>query len=291
LAKAGAITNVVIGGTGRRIDGRVNLTGGENSDVDWKRDVHRLTLSLPGAATPGVLNLIMRAPAVVDQSAQRTYVLVFETNGVFHADHVPPGKYQLQINVSDPEDEYYNRRYIGTATKEVTVPEERNAKVNAPLDIGAIDLAIRPRVKPGQVVPSFEMKGADGKTIKLSELRGKYVLLHFWGQSLGWNSTDFTVLRELQSSYGANGKLVILGCNLDPPQGYGTEQFIRSQNMTWKQTLLGNWNETPIPGMFGLQGNTAAILIDPQGRLVSGQLRGTSIRSFVQNALAGGVEP
>jgi hypothetical protein len=37
--------------------------------------------------------------------------------------------------------------------------------------------------------------------------------------------------------------------------------------------------------MFGLQGNTACVLIDPEGKLASNQLRGTSIRNAVTSAL------
>src|SRR5436190_4562001 len=306
VAAAGGATNLVLGGTGRRIAGRVNVSGGEQSDVDWRRDVHQLTLILSNVPrntmsfTPDGQRIFisnfadgMQVPpqtpeAMIEaQRAQRSYVLLFDNNGNFHANHIPPGKYQLTIAVTDPEDEYYNRRYIGNATKEITVPNEADAKVNAPFDLGAVDLTIRPRVKVGRVVPSFDLPMADGKTNQLSKLRGKYVLLHFWGRTLGYNSTDFSVLRELQSTYGGpNGKLAIIGCNLDPEeQRRLANDFIRQYSVTWPQSFLGNWSQTPIPAMFGLQGNSAAILIDPQGRLASAQLRSTSIRSAVQNAL------
>jgi hypothetical protein len=93
------------------------------------------------------------------------------------------------------------------------------------------------------------------------------------------------VLKELQSSYGNGGKLVILGCNLDPDPD-GAAQFAKAQGFNWTQMYLGSWNQTSIPGMFGLQGNTACVLIDAEGRLASNQLRGTAIRNAVSNALS-----
>ena len=300
IVKAGDSTNIVLGGTGRRVTGRVNLSGGSNSDVDWRRDVHQLMLVLPNQPgnvptfTPDGQRLFIsnlsgtpQTPeAMADaQRAQRNYVLLFDTNGNFYADNVPAGKYQLTIAVTDPEDEYYNRRYIGNTAKTVTVPDEKNARVNAPFDAGAIDLAIRPRIKVGRVVPSFDLPMADGKTNKLSDYRGKHVLLHFWGQSLGYNSTDFMMLRELQSTYVPGGKLVIIGCNLDPP-GQSPEQFIKNNSMTWPQSYHGYWNQSPLATMFGLQGGSMAVLIDPQGRLASAPLRSTSIRSAVLNAFS-----
>jgi hypothetical protein len=281
----------------------VNITGGEQSDVDWKRDVHRLTLIQPGAPrvamTAGNEQLFLgnmiaengRGLSPKERRerlhAERTYVLVFETNGTFRVDNVPPGEYQLTVNVTDPEDEYYNRRYIGTLNKQIKVPDEKNSKVNAPFDIGTLDLTIRPRVKVGNVVPSFEMKTASGKVIKPSDFRGKYLLLHFWGQSIGYNTTEFTVLKELNNTYGGTkGKLVIVGCNLDQEKQFDTDQFMRNYSMTWMQCFLGNWSQTPIPGMFGFNGNSGAALIDPEGKLVSTQLRSTSIRTAVRNALS-----
>ena len=35
-------------------------------------------------------------------------------------------------------------------------------------------------VKAGSMAPDFKMKTVDGKTFKLSKLRGKYVVLDFW---------------------------------------------------------------------------------------------------------------
>jgi protocatechuate 3,4-dioxygenase beta subunit len=308
--KPGETAEVTLGGSGRRIQGHVNLTGGTHADVDWKRDVHRLTLVLPpipgqpvnagGNFPPGqeplvFLGAITRqaAPAIDPkvmrerQRAERMYVLLFDTNGNFHVDNVPPGKYQLMLNPTDPEDDYYNnRRSIGAMNKEIVVPDEKNAKVNAPFDIGGVDLAIQPRLRIGRTVPSFEGKTSDGKTIKLSDFRGKMVVLHFWGLQLGYNTTELTALKEIHASYGTSGKVVILGCNLDA-DAKNAEQFAQRQGLTWTQIYLGQWNTTPIPAMFGINGSSACVIVDAEGKLASGNFRGTAVRSMVANALSG----
>jgi peroxiredoxin len=217
--------------------------------------------------------------------AERTYVLVFDTNGVFHIDNVPPGRYVLTLDVSDPEEEYYNRRTMGRLSKEMTVPDEPNAKLNAPYDVGTVELTIHPRLKPGMPVPAFDAKTSEGKTIKLSQFRGKPVLLYFWGLSLGYSSYDLQVLKEFQASHGASGKLAIIGCNMDQDMR-NAEQFANNQGMTWTQVYLGDWNQTPVAAMFGINGNTVAALIDPEGKLVNGQLRGTNLRTALTTALA-----
>jgi hypothetical protein len=307
--KPGETAQVTLGGDGRQVQGRVNLSGGTHADVDWKRDVHRLTLVLPpipgqavnagGNFPPGEEPLVFlgglnRAAAQpIDpkvmrerQRAERMYVLLFDTNGIFHVDNVPPGKYQLMLSLTDPEDEYYNRRSIGAMSKEITVPDEKGAKVNAPFDIGAIDFAIKPRVRIGRVVPSFEGKTSDGKTVKLSDFRGKMVVLHFWGTEMGYNTTELTALKEIHASYGTSGKVVILGCNLDS-NAKNAEQFAQRQGLTWTQIYLGQWNTTPIPGMFGINGSSACVIVDAEGKLASANFRGTAVRSMVANALSG----
>jgi len=306
VVKPGETTDVMLGGTGRQVTGQVKIGGGDQSDVDWKRDVHKLILTLPDPIAPPT-NVNSLPPAERQkiwndynmrqrefwqsdagrerQRAERMYVLLFETNGNFRAENVPPGKYTLALNFTDPDDEPYNRRTIGMLNKEVVVPDDRNAKVNAPFDIGTAEVPVRSRIKIGKQVPSFEAKTADGKMIKLSDYRGKPVLLHFWGLSLGYSTYDLQVLKQFQDSYGSAGRLAILGLNLDADTN-NAAQFVKSQNMTWPQTYLGNWSQTPIPAMFGLQGNTACILVDAEGRLASNQLRGSSIRNAVVNMFA-----
>ncbi len=302
--KPGETVEVTLGGNGRRVTGRVKISGGEPSDVDWKRDVHRLMLVQPGQPSPaqaqgfnGQESFISFSPLINRQAvgsieemrqrerADRTYVLVFETNGTFRADHIPPGKYHLRLNPTDPNDDNYSRRPIGNLGQEILVPQDAQAAVNAAFDLGELELTIRPRVRLGREVPPFEAKTAAGKTIQVSNHRGTNVLLYFWGQSVGYSTYDVQTLKQFQATHGGtNGKLIIYGLNLDsdPKQA---AQFAQQQGMNWPQLYLGDWNQTSVPGMFGLNGSSGAVLIDAQGRLAAGPLRGTQMRNTVTNAL------
>jgi hypothetical protein len=80
--------------------------------------------------------------------------------------------------------------------------------------------------------------------------------------------------------------VVVLGCNLDA-NAKNAEQFARSQGLTWTQIYLGQWNTTPIPAMFGINGSSACVIVDAEGKLASGNFRGTAVRSMVANALSG----
>src|SRR5205814_2115036 len=116
-----------------------------------KRDVQKLTTPLPEVpVAPPVLNGLAtaeeqeRASLEFNQRqrlfwqsdagralalAERSFVLLFETNGNFHIDNVPPGKYNLLLKMTDPEEEYYRRRQIASLTREVVVPDEPGSKI------------------------------------------------------------------------------------------------------------------------------------------------------------------
>ena len=305
--KPGETAEVMLGGSGRNVMGRVKVVGGEQSDVDWKRDVHKLTLNLASTEAlkaPDVSKL--RSPeeqraawAEFNQRqrefwrseagrardlAERTYVLLFDTNGNFHVDNVPPGKYTLQINASDPEEEYYRQRPIGNAIKEVLVPDEPGAKVNQPFEIGVVELNIQPKIKIGKPAPPFEGKTLEGKPIKLSDFQGQPVLLYFWAAQ-AVSTVDLQILKELQKTYGPESKLTILGMNLDA-DAKTAEQYVNDNAMRWPQAHLGQWGQTQVPGLFGVDGYPVGVLIDGEGRLAARQLRGSSMRTAVRNVLA-----
>ncbi len=304
----GATLDVMLGGAGRKVLGRVKVIGGEVTDVDWRRDVHKLTLILPPepglpqpdmskATTPEAQQRVWQefnrrqrefsrsAAGRARELAERTYVLVFDTNGAFRVDNVPPGKYMLSILANDPEEENYRQRMIGSVNKQIEVPDVAGAKVNEPFDVGTLEMTIRGKLKIGKPAPPLETKTVDGKPIKLADYRGKLVLLYFWVSQTSAGSFDLRVLKELQESYGKEEKLVILGLSMDAnPQA--AEQFAKANGMDWTQAYLGEWGQTQVPATFGVEGIPAAILIDGQGRLAARNLRGSSMRTAVRNALS-----
>jgi peroxiredoxin len=67
----------------------------------------------------------------------------------------------------------------------------------------------RPTLQPGQVAPDFELKTPDGRTVSLHEMRGKVVVIDFWGT---WCGPCIMALPGLQTMY-------------DKIRGAGVEMF------------------------------------------------------------------
>ena len=307
MIKPGETTEITIGGTGRPVTGRVSVTGGDPDDVDWLRDVHALSLRVPlGMDVPppdlsGVTTDEERQKRWQDfqerqkkfwqsekgralDRAQRSYVLVFATNATFRAENVPPGSYGLSIRPTDPQQEYYNNQELGSLNHEVMVPEAPAGRPDEPFDLGTLELRTKRIARVGRMAPSFSTKTFDGKPVKLEDFRGKYVLLNFWATWGGSQGSELQALKTLHETYRNDGRLAIVGLNLDNDAKIGAD-FAAKNEMVWTQCYLGGWSESQVPASFGVEGVPAALLLDPQGKILAKNLRESSLRSAVRNAL------
>src|SRR6185503_5995879 len=73
---------------------------------------------------------------------------------------------------------------------EFTVPElpAGKTRLEEALDIGTVAVKLKPRTEPGKPAPEFAATTLDGKAIKLSDYKGKYVMVKWW-----WNWSEMDV--------------------------------------------------------------------------------------------------
>jgi len=68
----------------------------------------------------------------------------------------------------------------------------------------------------GKAAPDFKLKGPDGKTVELKQLRGKPVLFNFWATWCAPCKEEMPELEQLYRQYKDQG-LVVLGVSVDDP--------------------------------------------------------------------------
>lgn len=73
----------------------------------------------------------------------------------------------------------------------------------------AAGLAIAAGCGPSDRAPDFSLKGLSGETVRLSDHRGKVVLLDFWASWCGPCRMEVPHLIDLQTEYGPRGFQVI----------------------------------------------------------------------------------
>lgn len=110
--------------------------------------------------------------------------------------------------------------------------------------------------------PDFSMKGLDGKNIALSDLRGKWVIIDFWGSWCPWCIKGFPALKEAYAKY--NGILEVLGVDCrDTEEAW--REAVKKYSLPWLNVYNGN-SDTVLQ-QYAVQGFPTKILVNPEGNI------------------------
>lgn len=90
-----------------------------------------------------------------------------------------------------------------------------------------------PGLRVGEPAPDFELKTLEGKKVKLSDYRGKKVIVNFWAT---WCPPCKAEMPDIQKYYNeGNDNVEILAVNIDPQ--YDVQKFVREANVTFPVLL------------------------------------------------------
>jgi len=119
------------------------------------------------------------------------------------------------------------------------------------------------RLQTGYEPPQFELEDTNGKLIKLSDLKGKYVYLNFCTCQSYACLNEFNSLAVLNTKYA--DKLTILTIATDPMDEV-LRQFLAKNNYNWKFLL---YNRQPdVLKEYDIRAFPTYFLIGPDGRLI-----------------------
>ena len=127
------------------------------------------------------------------------------------------------------------------------------------------------KMLPGNPAPDFTKKDKDGNTVTLAGLKGKYVMIDFWGTWCGPCRASHPHLIQLHKKYSPLGVEFI---NIAQEGGSDARpkwlQAIEDDGLTWTQILNDEgMEECDVVTLYGIQAFPTKVLIDPQGVLVA----------------------
>ncbi len=115
----------------------------------------------------------------------------------------------------------------------------------------------------GAMAPSFELPNLAGGRLKLSDFKGKVVMVNFWATWCPPCREEMPSMEKAYQEYKERG-FVVLAVNVDRTRGAPVEEFIRELKLTFP-VLLDPGEATK--KSFGVRGLPQTVLIDRGGRV------------------------
>jgi cytochrome c biogenesis protein CcmG, thiol:disulfide interchange protein DsbE len=129
---------------------------------------------------------------------------------------------------------------------------------------------IRPKSKlEGGVAPDFVLpiihQGEPGNRIRLSDLRGKTVVLDFWASWCAPCREQAPILDALARRHQPGGDLVVVGVNTSDERDSAI-QFARSMSLSYA-SVLDEGNR--VAAAYAVTGLPTLVVVDPGGKIVA----------------------
>ena len=125
------------------------------------------------------------------------------------------------------------------------------------------------------MAPEIALLTPENKQVSLSGFRGKYVLLDFWASFCPPCRAENPNLVSAYKKFKDKG-FEIYAVSLDDDKSEWLKA-IKDDHISWTQVCdLKRW-ESPTARMYGIEEIPANFLLDPYGKIIARDLRGTKL--------------
>lgn len=142
----------------------------------------------------------------------------------------------------------------------------------------------QPRFGAGDAAPDFEYSLMNGKTARLSDLKGHYVLLQFWGSWCGPCRQENMHLVQLYRKYHNQGfDICSIGLESNPN---AWKNAILNDQLEWSFHSMESADfDGPITSLYNIKSIPSTFLLNPQGVIMGVNLRPEYLEKMLSEKL------
>ena len=275
----GETRTVQLGGDGLQIDGRVKLVGDDADTIEFRYGIHKLVrvdggqIAVPDHAahepefTAGEqrdYELRLAGPGS-DLQGMEQHSVKLNPDGSMLINGVRPGHYRFLLQVYEPPTgclvDPAGYGFLEFHTDDYAV-------VNNRIDLGTIEIPLRPVPKVGEKLPNFAWQDIDGQSHTLADDLGHFVLLDFWATWCLPCLEAMPEIRRLHEQSAAGSGLRVQSLSIDKDID-AAKALVRDRKLEWPQGFVGDLTASPSGQALGVSSVPLFILLDKDGTILA----------------------
>lgn len=135
----------------------------------------------------------------------------------------------------------------------------------------------------GTKAPDFALPNPEGKTVRLSDHFGKYILVDFWAAWCGPCRRENPNVVKVFNKFKDKG-FTVFGVSLDSDKSAWVKA-IEKDGLNWPQVSdLKFWDSAPAK-LYGIRGIPGNVLLDRSGNIIARNLRGVELENKIAELL------
>ncbi len=135
----------------------------------------------------------------------------------------------------------------------------------------------------GQEAPEISLPDTSGNIVKLTSLRGKYVLIDFWASWCGPCRRENPNLVRVYNRF-KDKNFQIYGVSLDK-SGDNWKAAIIKDGLTWIHVSDLKYWESAASALYGVKSIPYSVLIDPNGKIIQKGLRADALEKVLETLI------